>query len=120
MPEIHLHHIHPELRARAKELRHPLTSEEQKIWSRVRNRQLGGYKFRRQVPLGPFIVDFYCPEAHLVIEIDGEIHKFQQGSDFYRSAWLEEQGLTVIRFTNQEVDENIEEVFRSILAKCRA
>ncbi len=119
MSESRLHDIDPVIRARAKELRHPLTPEEQILWNRVRNRRLGGYKFRRQVPLGSFIVDFYCPETRLVIEIDGEIHRFQQDYDKDRTAWLVDEGLSVIRFTNDEIRMKLNEVLDEILEYCQ-
>jgi len=119
MSESRLHDIDPVIRARAKELRHPLTPEEQILWNRVRNRLLGGYKFRRQVPLGSFIVDFYCPETHLIIEIDGEIHRFQQDYDKDRTAWLVDEGLRVIRFTNDEIRTKLDEVLDEILDNCQ-
>lgn len=66
--------IQPEIRLRARELRQPQTLAELELWKHLRNRQLEGIKFRRQYPLGRFIVDFYCPQAKLAIEIDGDTH----------------------------------------------
>jgi very-short-patch-repair endonuclease len=112
---------HPAIIQRAKELRRPLTPQEQKLWRRLRKRQLFGLKFRRQHPLGPFVVDFFCHQHQLVIEIDGHHHAepSQQRYDEARTAWLEEaQGLQVIRFTNREVDTNIEAVLERIAQSC--
>ncbi|MSQ14097.1 MAG: DUF559 domain-containing protein [Dehalococcoidia bacterium] len=69
----------------------------------MRGRQISGAKFRRQHAMGPYIVDFYCVEAKLVIEIDGPIHEHQRQADANRQASLESQGLHVLRFTNEQV-----------------
>jgi very-short-patch-repair endonuclease len=111
--------IHPELRIRARELRQPLTQAEQVLWERLRNFQLGGFKFRRQHPIGAFIVDFYCAQVRLVIEIDGSSHLDQKDYDDYRTGWLELNGFRVIRFTNSEVGEEIETVLEVIGENCR-
>jgi len=106
--------------ARARELRRPLTPQEHKLWQRLRNRQLFGLKFRRQHPLGPFVLDFFCHEQQLVVELDGHHHAEpgQQRHDKARSEWLEGQGLWVLRFTNREVDTNIEGVLEVIARQC--
>ncbi len=110
-----LHRIHPLILQRSRDLRHPLTPAEAKVWARVRNRQLG-YKIRRQHPLGRFIADFCCPETKLVIEIDGDTHTApdQIEYDAARTAWLEGQGYRVIRFTNAEVHQPLEAVLEAI------
>ena len=118
MPERHLR-IHPEIRRRAEELRHPLTPAEAKLWQILRNRRLAGFKFRRQHPIGPFISDFYCAQAHLVIEIDGDSHAQQIEYDSSRTAWLEEQGYQVIRFTNLDIFNNLEQVLTKIVKTCQ-
>jgi len=69
----------------------------------LRNKRLGGYKFRRQVPLGPYTVDFYCPQAKLVVELDGTSHDGQGKQDEKRDAHLGEMGLEVIRVTNSDL-----------------
>ena len=99
----------------AKNLRRNQTKEERKLWSRLRNRQMDGWKFRRQVPFGSYILDFYCVDAHLVVELDGSQHadeRMQQ--DRNRTAYLEEKGLKVLRFWNKDVIENIEGVLEKI------
>jgi len=113
-------HVHPAILARAKELRRPLTPQEQKLWQRLRRKQLYGIKFRRQHPLFRFILDFFCYQRRLVIEIDGHSHADldQQRYDQARTEWLEQRGLRVIRFTNREVDENIEGVLAEIARAC--
>ncbi|CAG0928389.1 hypothetical protein TFLX_00896 [Thermoflexales bacterium] len=93
----------PWLTATAGRLALPQTPAEQKLWSRLRNRQLNGFKFRRQHPIERFIIDFYCDEAKLCIEIDGDSHAEQIEYDQARTAYLNELGYTVIRFINREV-----------------
>ena len=105
----------PNVRQRAKELRKDQTKAEAILWEKLRNRKLSGHKFRRQQPIGPFIVDFYCRKSKLVIELDGGIHQAQKGYDTARTQWLEDNSFTVLRFLNQEVEENIEAVFSTIL-----
>lgn len=104
------------IKARARELRHPLTPAEDLLWQRLRARRLRGAKFRRQVPIGPFIVDFYCHEVRLVIELDGEPHaKADQAAlDAERSAWLVESGFRVLRFWNHELVHDLEAVVAHI------
>jgi len=87
----------------AREKRREPTPAEAALWQLLRGRSLGGYKFRRQHPIGRCIVDFYCPKARLVIEVDGEIHQRTVEEDAQRQAELEALKLRVIRFTNDEV-----------------
>ena len=110
------HRISPILLARARELRQEMTYQERKLWARLRGRQLHGRKFRRQHPIHRFVLDFYCHGHKLVIEIDGPSHAEpeQQIYDRARTEWLEGQGLRVIRFSNREVDGNIEGVLEAI------
>jgi very-short-patch-repair endonuclease len=84
----------PDILQRARELRQPQTPAEERLWYWLRNSQLEGMKFRRQHPVGRFIVDFYCAEKKLVIEVDGDTHftPEQMAYDAARTAWLEEQG----------------------------
>lgn len=96
MPHEPRHKIHPTILQHARDLRHPLTPAEKKVWAGVRNRRLG-YKIRRQHPIFRVIADFCCEEARLVIEIDGD-------------------GYRVIRFTNREVHENLGGVLEAIRA----
>ena len=107
--------IHPKIRKRAKELRQPLTPAENRLWNSLRNRQLGGYKFRRQHPIGYYIIDFYCDETRLLIEIDGDTHGQQIEYDQERTAWLESQGYHLIRFTNQQVLTELPQVLEAII-----
>ncbi len=113
------HRIYPPILASARELRQPQTPAEKKLWTHVRNRQLGGFRFRRQHPIGPFIVDFYCAACRLVVEIDGESHLEQVEYDRARTAWLNEQGYHVIRFWNRDVHRDTDAVLEAILGECQ-
>jgi very-short-patch-repair endonuclease len=95
-----------------------MTSCERVLWDHLRDRRLAGLKFRRQHPIGPFIVDFYCAAARLVIEIDGAIHAYQQEKDALREKWLLERRFRVLRFTNRSVDREIGPVLHAIEAAC--
>ena len=90
------------------------------MWQRLRSRQLGGYKFRRQHPVGNYIVDFYCAGAQLVVELDGESHIGNEQHDAAREQYLETCGLTVLRFWDTEVFGNTEGVLQRILETCQA
>ena len=101
--------------ARAKRLRRKSTDAERKLWRHVRNRELGGHRFRRQQPLGPYIVDFVCLDSKLVVEVDGGQHIERVGSDDRRTRWLESQGFRVLRFWNNQVLTETEEVALAIM-----
>ena len=106
---------HREMHQRAKELRQMQTPAEEKLWTLLRNKKLGGYKFRRQHPIGPFIVDFYCDECKLVIELDGGIHTSQRGYDQARERWLRENGYRVLRFRNKDLEGDVGQIVEKIL-----
>jgi very-short-patch-repair endonuclease len=110
------HRIHPVILQRAREMRHPQTAAEATLWRAVRSRNLG-YKFRRQHPIDRFIIDFYCAQAKLCIEIDGDSHAdaSQAEYDAARTGYLGELGYQVIRFTNGDVRYNIDAVIDEIL-----
>ena len=93
---------------RARELRKNPTEAERKLWAHLRLRKIGGYKFERQHPLGPFIVHFVCIAKRLIIEVDGGQHDEKRFYDAKRDKWLEERGFTVIRFWNNEVLKHID------------
>jgi very-short-patch-repair endonuclease len=95
---------HPN-RDRARFLRSNMTETERFVWQRIRRRQLAGFKFRRQHPLGPFIVDFVCLERKLVLELDGGQHAAQTEYDAQRTSWLAERGYRVFRVWNFEAIE---------------
>jgi len=82
----------------------------------LRARRLAGYRFKRQVPIGPFIVDLACYESRLVIEVDGGQHAERSKEDAARTAWLEDHGFRVLRFWNNEVMENLDAVLPEILS----
>ncbi len=99
----------------ARLLRQQLTPAEAKLWEALRGRQLKGLKFRCQHPIGRFIVDFYCPSLKLVIEVDGSIHTQQQDYDQARSDLLENFSYRVLRFTNNEVINDLPKVLNQII-----
>ena len=109
--------LSPELLGRCRELRRKLTDAEILMWQLLRNRGLMGYKFRRQHPMGPFILDFYCDEVKLAVELDGGHHSLQVEKDAARTRDLEDQGITVLRYWNDVVLENTEGVLVDILRK---
>jgi very-short-patch-repair endonuclease len=106
----------PETFRTAHKLRGSMTPAEKILWQELRNRNITGYKFRRQHPVREFIVDFFCPEKELVIEIDGKIHQLPDVNekDKNRTAELERLGLTVIRFTNEEIVDDLTGVLKKI------
>ncbi len=99
---------------RARELRGEMTDAEVRLWFRLRANQIGGYHFRRQVPLGPYVVDFLCLKARLVIEVDGSQHQTAISRDEERTAWLRSRGFRVLRFWNNEVLQQTESVLEKI------
>lgn len=104
----------PKIFHRARELRHMQTPEEEKLWSRLRNHQLAGVGFRRQHAIGNFIVDFCAPSQKLVVELDGSQHFETEEQDSERTAFLNAKGYKVIRFSNLEINEDIDAVLRKI------
>ena len=90
--------VSQKLRNRARQLRCQQTDVEAKLWMRLRDRQLSGAKFRRQHPIGPYVVDFCCPDCGLVVELDGGQHADQTARDTVRTRFLEAEGYRVIRF----------------------
>ena len=103
----------PPLLGYAREMRRIATPAEQKLWRGLRNRRVSDLKFRRQMPPGPFIVDFYCPSARLVVEVDGVSH-IDSETDERRDKWMTEQGIRVLRFSNREVLSNLEGILIAI------
>lgn len=101
---------------KARRLRREMTDAERKLWSKLRNEQLG-IQFRRQIPVGPYIVDFICIKRGLVIEVDGSQHYSEEGLEYdkIRTAYLENEGLTVKRFGNHDVLTNIDGVTQVII-----
>jgi very-short-patch-repair endonuclease len=105
------------IRARARVLRKNPTKTEKILWGHLRFWQVDGYKFRRQQPLGKYIVDFVCLEKKLIIELDGGQHAEQSSYDAERDAWLRDQGFSVLRFWNNDVLQNLSGVKDTILSK---
>jgi very-short-patch-repair endonuclease len=96
-------------------MRHEATEPELWLWQHLRGSRLGGFNFRRQHPVGPFILDFYCVRARLAVEVDGSGHIDDAGKDEARTRWLGERGIRVIRFWNHEVSGQPEATLQAIL-----
>ena len=95
-------------------LRQRTTPAEEMLWSALRGRMVCGLKFRRQHPIGPFVVDFWCPERNLVVEVDGDVHDGQAEQDAYRDEHLAAFGCRVLRFRNGEVLHDLVPVLKRI------
>ena len=101
------------------QLRRNLSPPEATLWNELRARRLAGFKFRRQHPLGPYVADFYCHEARLVVEIDGSMHAERVEHDRRRDAWMSEQGLTVLRMPAWYVRDQLSNALRTITDAAR-
>jgi very-short-patch-repair endonuclease len=104
--------MHHDKRERARELRLDAPHAERKVWRALRNRGLDGFRFKRQVPIGPWFADFCCHEARLIVEQDGYHHAETKARDERRTAWLEREGYRVIRFWNGDVFTSFDAVLR--------
>ena len=91
---------------------------EKKLWRCLRDRQLGGLKFRRQHPLGPFIADFFCAEVGLAVELDGDSHGERERYDARRTSYLERDGHHIIRFVNDDVFWHTDSVLQALFDEC--
>jgi very-short-patch-repair endonuclease len=98
----------------AREMRVNLTIPEKVLWEKLKNKKLEGYRFRIQHPIHRYILDFYCHEKKLAIEIDGEIHKSRKDYDEYRDEYLKSAEITTLRFKNEDVTINIDYVLSEI------
>jgi very-short-patch-repair endonuclease len=98
----------------ARRLRRDATDTERRLWSALRDRRLSGYRFRRQIPIGQFIVDFACTKHRLIVEADGSQHADSM-ADQERTAWLEHRGWRLLRFWNNDVLTNTNGVVETIL-----
>ena len=98
----------------ARRLRKTMTDAEQALWRNLRDRQVEGCRFRRQVPIGRYIVDFACLERRLIVEVDGGQHEVNQADDAVRDAWLKKEGYRVLRLWNNDVLSNREGVLQKI------
>ena len=105
--------------ARSRQLRRDSSFPERLLWGRLRGHRCG-LKFRRQQPIGPYVADFFCVAARLVIELDGRSHEGLEAQDKERQQYLERQGLKVIRFTNDGVLADLDGVMDVIVAECEA
>ena len=105
-----------DLKQYSRELRKNMTEAENLLWSKIRRKQLKGYQFYRQKIIGNYIVDFYCPKANLIIELDGSQHYSVKGevNDRNRDAYMIRLGLKVLRFSDREVFKNLKGVFEII------
>jgi very-short-patch-repair endonuclease len=108
-----------QIQQRARELRKNLTPAEQKLWQHLRRGQIDGLHWRKQHAVGTYIVDFFCARAKLVVEVDGDSHADQIEYDQARTAYLNDLGYTVIRFTNREVINQCEAVVQKIADECQ-
>jgi very-short-patch-repair endonuclease len=99
---------------RARSLRQTETPPEQLLWLALRNGQIGGLKFRRQHPIGPYVVDFYCHSAGLVVEVDGMSHDDKMLQDAQKTKHIEGQGLRILHVTNEDVMRDLDAVTREI------
>jgi very-short-patch-repair endonuclease len=102
----------------AKYLRINHTDAEKLLWSHLKARRLDGLKFRRQQPVGKYIVDFICFEKRIVIEVDGGQHSWEKSKDEVRDKWLRKEGYSVLRFWNNDVLKNIDGVIQIISENC--
>ena len=108
-------HNNEVLKERRKELRKNQTKTEEILWFELRHEKLG-FKFKRQHSIGGYILDFYCPQKKLIVELDGEVHNTKEAKEYdeVRDKYFKELGYTTIRFLNREVEDNIEKVLDKI------
>jgi len=111
--------VSSEMYARSKELRREMTSAETILWKELKANKLNGLHFRRQQIIDRFIVDFYCHQHELVVEVDGGIHDLQKEHDAERETYLIARGFRILRFRNEEVENNLQGVLRKILSECK-
>ena len=110
--------LDPTIRENARSLRRELSPAEKVLWQALRNRRFAGLKFRRQHPVGAYVVDFVCLRVNLGIELDGESHLSRNKVDEARDRWLASQGIKILRFWNTEVFDDIEAVMEKIWQEC--
>jgi len=106
---------HPQQKDTRKSLRRNMTPAEAALWRALRGRGAGGWKFRRQQGIGPYVLDFYCPELRLCVELDGSSHDYRFEYDEQRTAFLGEQGIRVVWFRNEQVWASIEGIVAEIV-----
>ena len=110
----------PVIFERASQLRKDMTPAEVLLWERLKGKQICGVRFRRQHPISRYIADFYCHAARLVVELDGKIHLAKKENDKERTKEIEELGIQIIRFKNEEVEENIDNIVDRITEKVKS
>lgn len=111
-----MHQYNPILKTTARTLRQTMTDSELKLWSRIRRQQIAGLQFYRQRPIGNYIVDFYCPRAQIVLEVDGSQHEDKQTvqNGQHRDNYLRQQGIKVMRFNNLEIVKELDAVVEKV------
>ena len=105
---------------RARELRKEAPIPERVLWGMLRGRRIGGLKFRRQQPIGPYVADFFCQDARLVVELDGQSHVGEEAKDAARDQYMRSRGLEILRVPNDELLRNREGVAETILREAEA
>ena len=108
-----------EMHQRAKTLRREMTPEEKILWKELRTNKLNGLHFRRQQTIHGYFADFYCHQHELIVEVDGGIHELQQEYDAEREAYLTALGFRIVRFTNDEVNKDLQGVLQKIVDECK-
>lgn len=107
-------YYNPKLKEVGRKLRKNMTLSEVLLWNQLKKKKMNGYDFNRQKPIDKYIVDFFCPKLKLIIEIDGEVHKYQGENDEKRQNRLETLGFPFLRFTDLDVKKNIKDILVSI------
>lgn len=104
------------LKEKARQLRNNSTKAEIRLWQHLRGKKIMGYDFHRQKPIGNYIADFFCPKLNLAIEVDGYTHRFDEvvKRDHKKQGYLEDLGITVLRFTDEEIFQDIDSVLSGI------
>jgi very-short-patch-repair endonuclease len=105
---------------RARQLRRNATPSEKLLWPQLRGRRFANFKFRRQQPVGPFIVDYFCADARVIVELDGESHVGKEPYDEKRESWLTTHGYKVLRVWDNEIFGNLDKVMEMIYEECKA
>ncbi len=108
-----------EVHERAKKLRREMTPAEKILWKELRTNKLNGLHFRRQQIIHGYFADFYCHQHELIVELDGRIHELQKEYDAEREEYLIAIGFRIIRFTNEEINENLKGVLQKIVDTCK-
>jgi very-short-patch-repair endonuclease len=111
--------VSSEMLERAKELRREMTPAEKILWKKIKANKLNGLHFRRQQVVHGYYPDFYCHQHELIVEVDGDIHEFQQEYDVEREEYLKSLGFRIIRFTNEEIQKDLKGVLQKIVEACK-